>query len=242
MGLDIYAGSVTRYVAGDWLTIVQQTFGDRAVVVRANEAEDRVTDGDVIERAVAQWQEMFVRAFGEAARWRDTADVPYQTDKPNWDGYGAVLVLAACQEQPHLTPGTTTEVAGRSITNPPLLAANFQDGQVFKIAATAPNLFPVLLKGAEWCLPVPADTPLFDAPTPNGTEVLMGSLAAFVDELRALNERTLRLSPADLKAVRAAGPPDPNGLWEDAAPFGLSILLELAEFALANSVAWIMDY
>lgn len=46
----------------------------------------------------------------------------------------------------------------------------------------------------------------------------------------------------DLANARAAGPPGFGASVEDLAPFGLAVLLALAGFAAANSVAWIMDY
>lgn len=48
MGLDLYAGPVTRYLAGDWLTILQQmgeANGIDVVVSRPNEPADAVREG-----------------------------------------------------------------------------------------------------------------------------------------------------------------------------------------------------
>ena len=59
VGLDIYAGPVTRYVAGDWLTIVQQAGAARGIpveVIRPNEPADAIHDASVVEVAVGEWQ------------------------------------------------------------------------------------------------------------------------------------------------------------------------------------------
>jgi hypothetical protein len=59
VGLDIYAGSVTRYVAGDWLTIIEQAGaagGPAVVVYRSNDADDAERDVGVITEVVGRWQ------------------------------------------------------------------------------------------------------------------------------------------------------------------------------------------
>src|SRR6266436_6378887 len=64
MGLDIYVGSLTRYYAGDWETVVQRHARETGVsvrVVRSNESEDAVTDPQVI-RSVLRNTEMWLPA------------------------------------------------------------------------------------------------------------------------------------------------------------------------------------
>jgi hypothetical protein len=70
----------------------------------------------------------------------------------------------------------------------------------------------------------------------------MGRVDKLIEELHRLNEQTMRLSPADLGRAPADGPPRPGAPLDEVAPFGRAVLLALAEFALANSVPWIMDY
>ena len=99
-----------------------------------------------------------------------------------------------------------------------------------------------VLRGAEWCLPLATGPTLFGTQTPNGGEVTMGRVDNLVSELRDLNEATLRLSPAALAAAREDGPPEPGAPVAAVAPFGLAVLLHLAEYAAAHRVPWIMDY
>jgi hypothetical protein len=50
--------------------------------------------------------------------------------------------------------------------------------------------------------------------------------------------------PVPFITISAGGgrPPKPSAPVEQVAPFRLSVLLTLAEYATANSVPWIMDY
>lgn len=245
MGLDIYAGPVTRYVAGDWMTIVQQvghTSGFSVDVARPNEPKDAIRDLSVVGEVVARWQaELLQTLDADGGTWTDGPDVLYATDRPDWDGYGAVVLLAASSERPELAPGSLARKGRRRRAVEPVMPRQFSDSEVFKAAAASPKMFPLLLHGAEWCLPLSSGPAVFRTPTPNGTALTMGRVDALVAELNRLNEHTLRLSPADLVSARSAGPPADASV-DEVAPFGLAVLLALAEFSAVNSVAWILDY
>ena len=76
MGLDVYVGSLTRYYAGDWETIVQQTAreqGFSAEIVRASEPpEDAITDPDTIRELVEAWQRLL------ELDWNESPEAPYR--------------------------------------------------------------------------------------------------------------------------------------------------------------------
>lgn len=245
MGLDIYAGSVTRYVAGDWMTIVQQSLpasGIDVEVVRLNEPSNAITDVATVYEVVSAWKEFLLRELHVQSGWEESPDGPYMTDKPDWDGYGAVVLLAACDERPDLAPGAAVRRGLRRSTIGDVAPRQFFDSEAYKAASRSPTRYPTLLSGAEWCLPLAEGPMVFEASKPNGRAVTMGRVAGLLNELTTLNERTLRLSPADLAAAREAGPPRPLASPADVAPFGLAVLLTLAEYAAIHSVPWIMDY
>src|SRR5919109_5529610 len=98
MGLDVYVGSLCRYYAGDWETIVQQFGREQGFDVRVerwNEPEDRITDPEEIRTIVDGWRSALGKALGKDLSWNESADAPYYTDKPAWDGYGSLQALAA---------------------------------------------------------------------------------------------------------------------------------------------------
>ncbi len=245
VGLDIYAGPVTRYVLGNWLTIVQQAGqagGLNVEVIRANENPNAVRDPAVVSPVVQAWQDGIVRSLGASIGWEDSVDVDYATDKPDWDGYGAVLLLAAFDERPDLAPGTKTRAGLRRTKLPDVAPRNYADSPAFEAARGVPTRYPTLLLGAEWCLPIAEGPSVFQAPTPNGHQTTMGRVDNLLEELNDLNDRTVRLAPADLAAARKTGPPPPGAKVKEVVPFGLSVLLSLAEYASVRRVPWIMDY
>ncbi len=245
MGLDIYCGSVSRYIAGDWLTIVQQAgqaSGTTVEVVRADEPEDAVRDTAIIQSAVQKWVQGLLDALGVQGGWQDALDTPYATDKPDWDGYGAVVQLAAFDERPDLVPGGKVRKGLRRTTTVAVLPRDFGESEAVKAASQAPARYPALLAGAQWCLPIREAPAVFRAPTPNGTLLTMGRVDQLLAELNTLNARTMRLSPGDLEAARQAGPPGTGAPVDEVAPFGAAVLLALAEYAAIHEVPWIMDY
>lgn len=245
MGLDIYCGPITRYVVGDWLTAVQQAGleeGMRVEVVRPNQPVDIITDPDLVTHEVGEWQRGLLSALGLSDGWVDRVDGDYATDKPDWDGYGAVVLLAAYDERPDVAPGSTLRRGFRRSPVRETLPRDFGDAPAFKAASRLPQKYPTLLSGAEWCLPLSAGPTLFQAPTPNGDQLLMGRVTALHQELTELNGATIRLSSGDLATAREKGPPEPGSSVEAVAPFGIAVLLALAEYAVVNRVAWIMDY
>lgn len=111
MGLDIYVGTLTRYMAGDWETVVQQwarETGQDFRVVRTNpEPEDAITDPGVILELVEDWRSVVGEALGQTLDWNEAPEAPDFTDKPGWDSFGSVQVLAARVE---LAEAATPEV------------------------------------------------------------------------------------------------------------------------------------
>jgi hypothetical protein len=99
---------LTRYYAGTWKTIVQQaaeTTGMSVEIIRATpEPVDKITDPTVIATTVAQWQTLIAHGLGVEVQWPEDGDLPYWTDKPDWDGYGAV-VLRSGGDYPSLLSG-----------------------------------------------------------------------------------------------------------------------------------------
>jgi hypothetical protein len=245
VGLDIYAGPVSRYVAGDWKTIVQQAgeaAGTPVIVMRHNEPSDRVTDVNEVAKVIATWRQGLIRSLSLNEEWDEDVAGEYYTDKPDWDGYGAVVLMAAYDEQPSLAPGSKVRRLLGSSVVPAVAPRQYSEAQAFKAAAQSPMRYPTLLTGAQWCLPLVGGPTVFRAPSPNGTPLTMGHVSRLAEELALLNQRTLRLSAADMESARRVGPPKPGSSVDATVPFGFSVLTAVADFAAAHRVAWIMDY
>ena len=244
MGLDIYVGPVTRYVAGDWQTIVQQAGADQGIpveVMRLNEPPDAITDVRVVDAVVHEWRSGLLASLETGETWEEDPLGEYKTDKPDWDGYGAVILLAAYDERPDLKPGSSRGLfRGKTERTKP---EDFPDSEAFKVASQSPQRYPTLLSGAEWCLPLRLGPRVFRTSAPNGHEMVMGRVPVLLEELRTLNERTLRLADGDLRSARQAGPPElGSSSVESAGAFGLAAMIPLTDFADQRRLTWIMDY
>jgi hypothetical protein len=244
VGLDIYAGPVTRYATGDWLTIVQQAGAATGTIVRVLRPDEPAAPRhpDETAAAVTVWRHNLLAALDATDNdWDDNPDAPYETDKPDWDGYGAVILLAAYNERPDLAPGATIAGDADRRVIAPTLPRDYQQAPAYQAASQAPQRYPTLLHGAEWCLPISTGPAVFEAPTPAGARIRMGHVEQLLAELHNLNRQTVQLSPAALATARRH-PPARGAPVADVAPFGLATLTALAEFAAVNHTCWIMDY
>ena len=106
MGLDIYTGTLTRYYCRDWKNITQQLSeenGQKCVMVDGcgNEIkpEENTEVIEQIRNAVCQWIDNVARNTGKSHMsplWDEKGEHDYFTDKPDWEAYGALIMLQAC--------------------------------------------------------------------------------------------------------------------------------------------------
>ena len=71
MGLDVYVGPLSRYLIGDWLTIVQQAGAANGTEVQIHRAppqpDDAITDPAQVLQVVEQWRAVLTHAVGAEA-------------------------------------------------------------------------------------------------------------------------------------------------------------------------------
>ena len=66
MGLDVYAGPLSRYYAGDWLTVVQQLGREQGIAVevrRPAQADEGITDPEQVLERILEWRAGLQRAL-----------------------------------------------------------------------------------------------------------------------------------------------------------------------------------
>ncbi len=237
VGMDVYAGPLSRYLAGDWATLVEQSAeasGRPALVLRPDTGPAMTAAES--HAAALRWQGAVARQLGrDDVHWSDDPTAPYATDKPGLDGYAGVLLLAAYDERPHLDPRRSAPPgAPDSVTTftaaPAYLAAQ----------AEGAIRFSNLLHHAEWWLPVPKDVSTFVAARPAGPEARVGTVAMLLLELEALRER-YGLDDDHLQDVRRYGPPPDGDPW-NWGRFGLAAMLPLVRWAAAAGHPVILDY
>jgi len=130
--------------------------------------------------------------------WREDIASPYYTDKPAWDCYGALQLLAAHEEAP-------SRLSWRN-RYPKRLADGWNRDRILtRLSNGKTKCRYSHLYGVEVWLPVEF-TGVFEAPLPNGHPTRFGSGPQLLAQLHELNRRTYQGTPDDRAAWRAAQP------------------------------------
>lgn len=248
MGMDVYVGPLSRYLARNWMTVVQQVgaaTGRRVQVMHVggspgvHDAAVTAIDDDAAQAMVSTWQGELLEALGSDTAWDDHHDLPYWTDKPDWDGYGGLVLLAAYLERPELVPTSRGGLFRRAHADDP---RDFERAVAYRAASAAPTRFPSLLGGTEWWLPVETRGRVFRAPRPDGPVTTMAPVSRLLLELKEVAEAIGLTDREERAAIRAAGPPDRDADVETCARFGLSTLLPLAGKAYVERQPLVLDF
>jgi hypothetical protein len=225
MALDIYVGSLTRYYAGDWETIIQKHARETGMeVVSPEPAVDAIRDPEEIRPIVAEWRQGLAATLKESITdpfdWDESADVPYFTDQVGRQALWSLRLWAAYAEHPDLKR-PTAHVADAA-ADPAYLRSNNPEGT---------SAYSHVIRDLEIWLPWDfAFT--FRAVTPaGGAKVGLGSVPVLRRQLAELNSKTWRASSeATLASWRQAGA-EPEAPLEVGARFAFSVLYQLAALA-----------
>ena len=186
MGLDIYAGTLTRYYSHNWKSSVQQWaeengFAYHKLTPDGQEAADdeELTPAEVQE-AVENWRDQILTAITQPeqepyAPWPENNEKPYYTEKPDWDAFGAMLLVAACHTYGEPVPPAVEK--DWDFMEHPTIARLTADGE--RVWS--------LFRGATWWLPL-ADGFLFRAPLPTDDAATIGTAGGLRKELEKLNQ------------------------------------------------------
>ena len=252
MGMDIYAGTFVRYYAKNWKTKSQQFCEENGIaysVIRANpEEHEKQASPEKITEGVHYWQNKMndmLESHGiqRFELWEENNEKDYYTDKPDWDAFGALLLMVSAK------------VLGRDCP------AEYEKNMEFHpyIEEAAAEML------AEWSLPagvfhfIPQKEYLmFEWVLANGKEASFATTATLKAELDTINEL---LWNADenmiLEWTETEGYPVDvvlqNGKYqrlqeskvydtESLAKFCYSILYRAVKFSFENNVPVIFDY
>ena len=134
MGLDIYAGTLTRYYSHNWKTVVQQWAEENGYTFNRITPDGEPADNEEelspaeIQAAVEDWRDQILAAISQPNQppytpWPEDNERPYYTDKPDWDAFGAMLLVAACRTYEEPVPSTVHQVHGAVAEQADLCAA-----------------------------------------------------------------------------------------------------------------------
>ncbi len=235
MAFDVYVGPLTLYYAGQWENAGQRYARERGAtyhMIRTEGSDDRVTDPEMLRPALVQWRHLLSEALGsnipEPLDWDETSS-EYATGRPNWDGFASLRLWAAYAEHPDLTL--------------PLRCGELEEDPAYlrSTAKTAgASRFPHLIRSLEFWLPSPFDF-TFKAEAPNGSPVDFGSAMTLLEHLRDLNDVTWKADQATI-ATWGMVSPHPEAPFEQAAKYGFSTMLTLAQYACEKRMPMKLDY
>jgi len=200
---------------------------------------------------VIAWQRALREATGIASLdWPESPSLPYFTDKPDWVGYWAVVLLAAADQFPDIA--APDEIGRRSrIGDPakhPLIRGSDAVylakrrgglvGRLFGRGSEPPAVerrYPQILMRPELWLPVEFDVMIRTVDIA-GSRYRMGSSPRLMEELEVLNSRTLQAGDTTLAAWAKEGPPENDLSLERMARFGLALFMQAARYSVEHRV------
>lgn len=255
MGLDIYAGTVTRYYARSWKTVTQQMaeqLGYGYQVFRQNEnPDDTETDISVIQQDASTWCCEISQQLNDAydlscEPWEENNEKDYYTDKPDWLAFECLLLFAACLIYGENFPETVKK--GEDLFQHELVKRAMSDSDLRNWS---------LFSDAEWWLPY-NDYFVVKGRVPNGAQVVLSTTASLLAELQGINSRTWQADKQTILSwTEKEGYPSDghvkDGKYtstgehteynaESLAKFAYAILFKAVLFSQENRVPIILDY
>ena len=133
-----------------------------------------------VQAAVENWRDQILSAISQPGQppytpWPEDNEKPYYTDKPDWDAFGAMLLVAACRTYDEPVPPTVEK--DWNFGEHPLIA---------RLGADKERVWS-LSYGATWWLPL-EDAFFFQAPLPTDDQAIIATLGGLRKELEKLNQ------------------------------------------------------
>lgn len=258
MGMDIYAGTLTRYYAHNWKTATQQwaeangfQFTRFDASGNNGQAEDELTPAE-IQNIVTDWMGQLITVLSNsgcdtAQAWTENNAAPYYTDKPDWDAFGALLLYTAAKIYGENVPETVTK--SWDFGNHPLINRLANDD------TRKWSLF------SDICYWLPMnDGFIFNYPLPSGVQTTIATTYCLKFELEKINEvgwqadentilswTTTEGYPADYEMNNGQMTPVGNNVnsvynTESLAKFAYSILYRALKHSEQENVPILLDF
>lgn len=232
MALDLYAGGFSRYYAREWENVVQaqaRLDGINYNVIRLPD-DPGPTDWDEATACVNAWRAEMLQGLGQHAPaeldWDESRNAPYHTDRPNWDGYAALVLLAACTACKEPLPAQLPQDALASEvvlrTHDPAIRPGYRS--ITKAQLWVPALF----------------TFTFDFPDLTDEKSHIASVACLIEDLASLMA-IHQITEADLAASLRDGYAD-GAPFMPIARFGLAIFLSVARKAHKDRLPMCLNF
>lgn len=251
MGLDLYAGTFTRYYTRNWKTVVEAWAEANGVDFKRTETEDEEKlSQEEVQEIVCAWRDEMLQAVTPENQlpetWEESNDKAYYTDKPDWDAFGAMLLVTAAHTYEETIPETLEK--GWDFTEHPLIKRLAEDHE---------HVYSLFRSVMVW-VPITKSTMVFRGPMPTGNEVMIGTLGALEQELEHINEicwlakeetilswtETEGYPAKTLKDVETGTEDGKKETYstESLAKFAFSIFWRAMKFAKENRTPVLFDY
>jgi len=260
MGLDIYAGTLTRYYSCNWKNITQilsEENGHECVMMDSYGNEIKpVEDKEEIEQicdTICLWTDKLATSFDPplpSPLWDEKSECDYFTDKPNWEALGALVMLQACHLQNCPLPEYVE--SGWNVFDEPVVKK-----------AMSQKIFNSLLADVSFWLPIPIKS-IFVTTLPTGNEATISTVALLKQELEELNQQIWKadettilswrndnyyvpIQQKDKKLIlgficRTNKSPKEKYRTEELAQCSYSMLYQAVSFATKQQVPILLDY
>ena len=236
MAFDVYVGSLTRYIVGNWENPGKRYAREHGIeynIIRPRaKPEDAVTDPQVIQEAVVLWRQSLEIGLKSnlpgGLPWDEGFDSPYFTERPNWEGYTSLLLHAAHVKQPQFPRPAEPD-------------PDYEQNETYLTATAAESTSPLVqLLTAEIWLPNDFDF-TFKFEDVIGNQVVFGSSVSLLKELKELTVESYEGSETDPAKWKYPESGNDNP-FEQAARVGLEIFQHLAEMSVQHRLPMKLDY
>jgi len=184
MGLDIYAGTLTRYYSGNWKLITQQVAEELGMSFSITTPEGQSTSPNFnpeevedIQNCIQEWQTYLSDSTPteyKETMWKENMEKGYYTDKP---GYEAWMALAIFQYATFLKKPFPETICSDTMLECPLLNEGEEKG------------IPSSLMNVRLWLPL-EHSYIFNFIDPRNENTTMSTVSFLENELEILNDAT----------------------------------------------------
>lgn len=249
MGLDIYAGTLTRYYTHNWKTVVQQFAEANGLNFRAVRAQESDLSPQELQDIAIEWRDAIIKGLNLKSDilWNEDYDeTPYYTDKPDWDAISALMLYIAAKYSDKEVPSEITK--NFDVFKHPIVK-KFLETKDFQLS---------LFDGNGWWLPI-QETLMFNYVLPNSEKSPLATSGLLLEELKVYNsfewnaDRDTIISwnktegyPADATYSEETGfsgvTEHTTYNTESLAKYAFSILWQAAEFSHEHGVVVVYDF
>lgn len=262
MGLDVYAGTLTRYYARRWETSTQRFARENGIAFQRFTPQgvaDTSPEPDVeaVHEGIVGWQSFILSSLPHEEDkpfnpWPEDCERPYYTDKPAWDAMGALILASACAAYDEPLPEKVEK--GWEYFKHPLISRLAEDREHISS----------LSRDTVFWLPIEGRL-LFSGPCPNGNGSRFADVTVLEEELNSINRALWQANedtilswtqnegyPTEAELVKK---PKGKGIkllykeetvqvydTESLAKFAFSIFYRAVRFSRENEVPIVLDF